>query len=78
MNSGVRARNLSKHPSPKKSESASIRGTLAHEHESAISRVNLLVSFSVWAELVWQFRLEVTNIVNQSSNRVHDKNHIQP
>ena len=28
---------------------------------------NLLVSFSAWAELVWQYLLEVTTTVNTSS-----------
>ena len=55
MNSGDRASNVSKHTSPK-SESASsrdtMRDTLAYEHECALSHVNLLVSFSAWAELV--------------------------
>ena len=49
----------------KKSESASSRDTLAYEHGFALSRVNLLVSFSAWAELVWRYGLEVTNTVNQ-------------
>ena len=31
-----------------------------------LSRVNLLVSFSAWAELVWRYLLEVTNTVNLS------------
>ena len=29
--------------------------------------MNLLVSFSAWAELVWRYLLEVTKIVNPSS-----------
>ena len=32
-----------------------------------LSVVNLLVSFSAWAELVWRYLLEVTNTVNPSS-----------
>ena len=48
-----------------KSESALSRDTLAYAHGSVLSRVNLLVSFSAWAELVWRYRLEVTNTVNR-------------
>ena len=40
-----------------KSESASSRHTLVYKHGSALSRVNLLVFFSAWAELVWRYRL---------------------
>ena len=54
VNSGVRARNLSKRTSPK-SESVSSRDTLAYEPGSALIRVNLSVSFSAWAELVWRY-----------------------
>ena len=32
-----------------------------------LSRVNLLISFSAWAELVWRYLPEVTNTVNPSS-----------
>ena len=38
-----------------------------YEHGFAFSRVNLLVSFSAWAELVRRYLLEVTNTVNPSS-----------
>ena len=41
--------------------------TLAYEHGSAFSRVNLLDSFRAWAELVWGYLLEVTNTINPSS-----------
>ena len=37
--------------------------TLTLEYGSALNCVNLLVSFSAWAELVWRHRLEVTNKV---------------
>ena len=66
VNSGVRTRSLSKHTSPK-SESVSSRVTLAYEHGSAFGRVNLLVSFSAWAQLIWRYLLEVTKTVNPSS-----------
>ena len=48
---------------------------LAYEYGSGLSRMNLLVSFSAWAVLVWRYRLEVKNTVNRvrSLDRVRVK-----
>ena len=45
------------------------------KHGYALSRVNLLVSYSARAEFVWRYRLEATNTVNQvrSPDRIRVK-----
>ena len=69
VNSGGRARNLSRLFSTCRVSQEIHRYAVrvVASTRPRRSHVNLFVSFSAWAELVWRYLLEVTNPVNPSS-----------